>query len=84
MKALLIKLLTLALCKLHGGQMFICPVKADVLAAAEEGVKKFIDRGPSGEFRRHQVLSTMLKQKPGLRQRDAAVAIEMALRRVSP
>lgn len=84
MKQAIIDLLISLAQKLSGGNVFISHIDPEVLALAEDGVQRFIGRGPSGEFRRHQVLSKMLKDKPGLRQRDASLAIEYALRRVSP
>lgn len=84
MKQRLVNFLILLAQKISGDQIFISHIRPEVLALAEDGVARFIDKGPSGEFRRHQVLSKMLKDMPGLRQRDASLAIEFALRRVSP
>lgn len=84
MKQAIIDLLIRLAQKLSGDGVFISRVDPDVLKLAEGGVKLWLNRGASGEFRRHQVLAKMLKDKPGLRQRDASLAIEYALRRVSP
>lgn len=50
--------------------------RAEVVVAGLDGV------GPGGEYRRHQALAKLMKS--GMSERDAALAIELAVRRVSP
>lgn len=54
----------------------------DLIDQAESQVIFLAGKGPSGEYRRHQALAALMKA--GWRERDAALAIELAVRNVSP
>lgn len=87
MKTLLVKLL-LSLLERLGYQhqtkavMTHPSIPGDLLIMAERLVAEQIGKGPSGEYRRHQVLAKLIKA--GWKERDAALAIELAVRNVSP
>lgn len=57
-------------------------ISDELMTHAEKLVRALSLVGPSGEYRRHQALSMLLKA--GYRERDAAMAIELAVRNVSP
>lgn len=64
--------------KTGANQHGIC---AELMAQAEKQVIALAGKGPSGEYRRHQALAALMKA--GWRERDAALAIELAVRNVS-
>lgn len=83
MKKRLIRFLYWLLLKIEGKKPFF-QIPPEVYSLIPEAVRICSDHevGQSGEWRRHQVLSKLMKR--GASERDAALAIELAIRGIAP
>jgi hypothetical protein len=66
-----------------GNRWFRVPDGMDGLVAEAHALAaRFELPGRSGEWKRHQVLAALMDRHPGEDQRDLALAIELAVRRL--